>query len=361
MRRPVPRRPTHQRPTHCCISDSRTPHGRLSRSSSEQEPAPNADFVQLHGIPPPLFQAAHIPCRPRGRPIFGAEARKPLLIALLNHLLELEGDRRILDLQHLGGDQHVDVAELKLSIVDVKCTDATGRRFVVEMQVLKVEGFEKHVVYNASKAYVMQLRNADGYPALCDVVGVTICNFNLWPEQDEGGRFKVPMLSRWRMQEQHSGAQGLSQIHYVFLELPKYSAGDAPETLVDRWAYFFREAKNLNVVPPALSQGPFRDALEVARMATFSPEEWEAYDRAKMAEQDARGALTVARQEGKLEGKLEGELKGKRDALLRLLGRAGIPLSAEERARIDACSEVATLDRWIENVLGAKTAADVLS
>ena len=67
--------------------------------------------------------------------IFGSEGRKPLLVSLLNHLLELDGDRSILDVQHLSGDQHVDVADLKLSIVDVKCTDATGRRFVVEMQV----------------------------------------------------------------------------------------------------------------------------------------------------------------------------------------------------------------------------------
>ena len=77
--------------------------------------------------------------------IFGSEGRKPLLIALLNHMLELEGDRCILDVQHLSSDQHVDIPELKLSVVDVKCTDAGGRRFVVEMQVLKVEGFEKRV------------------------------------------------------------------------------------------------------------------------------------------------------------------------------------------------------------------------
>ena len=61
--------------------------------------------------------------------IFGAEARKPLLIALLNHLLELEGERSIVDLKHLPAEQHVNIPELKLSIVDVKCTDATGRRF----------------------------------------------------------------------------------------------------------------------------------------------------------------------------------------------------------------------------------------
>jgi predicted transposase/invertase (TIGR01784 family) len=289
--------------------------------------------------------------------IFGAEGRKPLLIALLNHLLELDGDRRILDVQHLSGEQHVDVPELKLSIVDVKCTDASGRRFVVEMQVLKVEGFEKRVVYNASKAYVMQLRSADEYPTLCNVVGLTICNFELWPERDKDGRFKVPMLSRWRMQEQHSGEIGLPQVQYAFLELPKYTAGATPETLVDKWAYFFREAKNLSVVPPALSEGPFREALEVTRMATFTPEEWEAYERAKMAEQDARGALAIARQEGIIEG----ELRARRGTLLRLLARAGLALSEDDRARVQACSDMGTLDRWIENIIAAKTAADVFS
>ena len=293
--------------------------------------------------------------------IFGAEARKPLLVALLNHLLELEGDRRILDVQYLTGEQHIDVSELKLSIVDVKCTDATGRRFVVEMQVLKVEGFEKRVVYNASKAYVMQLRNAEEYPALCDVVGVTICNFNLWSDTDTEGRFKVPMLSRWRMQEQHSGERGLSQVQYVFLELPKYEAGEAPRSLVEKWAYFFREAKNLDVVPPALSETPFREALEVARTTTFSAEEWEAYERAKMAEQDARGALSVARQEGRQEGHRSGVADGKRAVLLRLIARRGLTLTEEERTRIMACTDEETLDRWFDNTLVASSAAEALS
>ena len=301
--------------------------------------------------------------------IFGAEAHKDVLIALLNHLLELEGDRRILEVQYLSQEQHVAVPELKLSIVDVKCTDASGRRFVVEMQVLKVEGFEKRVVYNASKAYVMQLRNADEYPALCDVVGVTICNFKLWREENQSGQYKVPMLSRWRMQEQHGGEKGLPQVQYAFLELPKYAGGDAPQTLVEKWAYFFREARNLDVVPPALSEGPFREALEVARKTAFTPEEWELYERAKMAEQDARGALVIAHEEGKeegrrtgkAEGKAEGEINGRRDALLRLLARAKLVLTDSDRARIQACTDVGTLDRWIENVLGANNISDVLT
>ncbi|XXY50165.1 hypothetical protein WME91_03320 [Sorangium sp. So ce269] len=64
---------------------------------------------------------------------------------------------------------------------------------------------------------------------------------------------------------------------------------------------------------------------------------------------------------GKLEGMREGKLEGKRDTLLRLLARAGIVLTENESARIQACTDIATLDRWIDNVLGAKTAAEVLS
>ena len=46
---------------------------------------------------------------------------------------------------------------------------------------------------------------------------------------------------------------------------------------------------------------------------------------------------------------------------MRLLARAGITLSEEEGTRIRECSDATTLDRWVDNVLGAKTAADVLS
>jgi predicted transposase/invertase (TIGR01784 family) len=242
--------------------------------------------------------------------IFGSEVHKQLLIELLNALLELAEDHRIVDLKYLSSEQHVAVEELKMSVVDVKCFDERGRHYVVEMQVLNVEGFEKRVVYNTSKAYVMQLRTGEGYPGLDDVVGVTICDFLLWPEPPVPGGAPVPMLSRWRMQEQHGGAVALSQVQYVFLELPKYRSGDAPEGTIDRWSYFFREAENLAVVPPALASPPYRDALEVARMAGFSADELDLYDRAKVAEQDARGALSLAQRQGREEGREEGHAKG---------------------------------------------------
>src|SRR5262245_42043519 len=165
--------------------------------------------------------------------IFGSEEQKDVLVAFLNHMLGLDEPRRIVDVELLPPEQRPTVAELKLSIVDVKCTDSRGVTYVVEMQVLQVEGFEKRVVYNVAKAYVNQIARGELYPALNDVVGITICDFELWP--DSGDR-KIPMLSRWRMTEQATGAKELGQIRLVFLELPKYDASRPPQTVVEKWA-----------------------------------------------------------------------------------------------------------------------------
>ncbi|WP_437523043.1 hypothetical protein WME79_33170 [Sorangium sp. So ce726] len=99
---------------------------------------------------------------------------------------------------------------------------------------------------------------------------------------------------------------------------------------------------------------PMRRALEALVMerqiegeATFPPFVQKLIDRGKL--------------EGLREGLREGELKAKRGTLLRLLARAGIVLAECESARIQACTDITTLDRWIDNVLGAKDATEVLS
>ena len=258
--------------------------------------------------------------------IFGEQAHKNLLIALLDSLLELDAAHRIVDIEYLSPEQLPHHASLKLSILDVRCTDARGTRYVVEMQVIEVEGFEKRVVYNACKAYTTQLAVGQDYPALNDVIAVTICDFQLWREDE--GRPGVPMLSHWQMAETHCGANGLPQVQYVFLELPKYRAGDDPQTTVDKWAYFFRETRYLQRVPDALAQGPYAAALEVARVANLTEAEGTEYEREKMAVQDFRGGLSLAEKRGREEGREE----GRREAVRDLCEVFGLALTAEQEA-----------------------------
>ena len=281
--------------------------------------------------------------------VFGSQQHKDVLIALLNALLDRPADRAVVDVTYLREEERPKVEELKHSIVDVKCRDARGTFFVVEMQVLQVEAFDKRVVYNASKAYVNQLATGEDYLALGDVVAISICDFILWP--DTAGEPKVPLVSHWRMQEQHGGRVGLSHVQYVFVELPKLPLDRPPGDLVEEWAYVFRRAPALREVPAhVLHEGP-RKALEAARSAHFSAAEWEAYDREGIAIQDARGAMSFAVKRA--------ELQSRRQVLRMLLKHAGVALTEVEEARVEACDEPAELDGWIVRAATARTVGDV--
>ncbi len=111
---------------------------------------------------------------------------------------------------------------------------------------------------------------------------------------------------------------------------------------------------------------PMRRALEAMVMerqtegkATFPPFMQRLIDRGKL-EGEREGKLEGERK-GKRKGRREGRLQGKREALLRLVARMGITLLEEERARILACMDGAILDRWFDNVFGAKAAKDIFS
>jgi predicted transposase/invertase (TIGR01784 family) len=248
--------------------------------------------------------------------IFGTEDHRSILLGFLNDMLELDEAHRIQSVSLLPPEQRPQVSELKYSIVDVKCVDVRGTTYVVEMQVLNVEAFEKRVVYNVAKAYTNQLDAGQVYPDLNDVIGISICDFELWPRKKGS---EVPMLSRWRMQEQKSGTRGLSQLQLVFLELPKYDGTKQPRSLVEKWAYFFREAESLTTIPEALLHPPVLEALEAARTARFTTAEWDAYIRAGMAIQNERGALSLAHKEGEEKG-LENGLRLGIEALCDALG-----------------------------------------
>jgi predicted transposase/invertase (TIGR01784 family) len=276
--------------------------------------------------------------------IFGQPAHKDLLIELLDSLLELPAARRIVDLEYLSLEQLPPRKDLKLSILDVKCLDAQGTRYVVEMQVIEVEGFQKRVVYNACKAYATQLGVGEEYLGLNDVVAVTICDFVLWGDRDPDGAplpHAVPMLSRWHMREEHSGEKGLGEVRYAFLELPKYQAGQRPRSTVEKWAHFVRSAPSLQRVPEELSEGPWARALEVARTANLSPEEWTEYEREKMAEQDFRGGLSLAEKRGKQRGEELGEERGR---LLEVCEVLGIELTEARRATLAGLDRQALAD-----------------
>jgi hypothetical protein len=307
------------------------------------------------------------------RRIFATHA--DILRSLLNDLLERSGDRTIEAIEYLPSEQLPLVVGAKLSILDVRCKDRAGTTFVVEMQLIHVPGFINRVVYNACKAYVGQLQAKEKYTRLTDVVAISICDFEIWPdaEQKEQNLPLVPMLSRWHMTERKSGNHGLLQVQYAFLELPKLPSLRPETPGADLWAWLFVHAPELTEVPADLSPGPYRAALELANKATFTQEELDAYQKvideiqqvrelaeAKLAEGHKAG-LAEGEAKGHKAGLAEGHKAGKMAALLAVLAARGFSMTAEARARIEACNDETTLDRWIARAITAPSLEDVFT
>jgi hypothetical protein len=65
--------------------------------------------------------------------------------------------------------------------------------------------------------------------------------------------------------------------------------------------------------------------------------------------------------QGMAAGKAEGKAEGARTTLLTVLAARGIPLGDDDRARIDACVDVATLDAWVARAARATTTAEIFA
>jgi flagellar biosynthesis/type III secretory pathway protein FliH len=136
-------------------------------------------------------------------------------------------------------------------------------------------------------------------------------------------------------------------------------------------------APELTEVPADLSPGPYRAALELANKATFTQEELDAYQKvsdeiqqvrelaeAKLAEGEAIGLVKGHKSglaEGHKSGLAEGETAGKIAAILAVLAARGISVTAEAHARIEACRDGVTLDRWITRAATAASAEDIFA
>ena len=288
-----------------------------------------------------------------------------ILRSLLNDLLERTGDRIIEAIEYLPSEQLPLVTGAKLSILDVRCRDRAGTTFVVEMQLIHHPGFINRVVYNACKAYAGQLKAGQWYDSLTDVVAISICDFEIWPdgEQEKQGLPAVPMLSRWTMREHKSGNHGLWQVQYVFLELPKLPERE-PDTGASQWAWLFVHAPELTAVPADLP-APQREALELANQAKFTPQELDAYqkvlDEIRQVHAIAEARWTEGLAEGHKSGLAEGLAAGKVASILAVLAARSLPVSDAVRARIEACRDSGTLDRWIARAATAPSAEEVVA
>lgn len=246
--------------------------------------------------------------------IFGSEQSKGILISFLNGIL-YAGDSIIQDLTILDPYQAPKIVGVKASYLDVKAQLSNGDWVIIEMQVLNVAGFEKRVLYNATKTYSTQLKKGEDYEILSPVIALTITDFEMFDEIDRP-------ISRFILKEKESSVEYLiSDVELVFVELPKFKVLlDDLKTLTDKWIYFLQNARDLSVVPETMGEvAEIRQAFDIANQAGLTPEELDEFEHQWMYLADQKGSATYARRKGKEEGKEEGKKEMQRSIAQKLL------------------------------------------
>jgi predicted transposase/invertase (TIGR01784 family) len=221
------------------------------------------------------------------RKIFGNDKKKVILISFLNAVLGLEGQDRVKDVTLLNPFQLPRIAGEKSSIIDVKATDEKGSTFIVEMQVAEPAGFDKRVLYYTSKDYAGQINIGEEYPKLRPVYFIGILDFNYLP-----GKY---YLSSHLIVDEETGECVFRDMKFRFIELKKFNKQSHElENIVDKWAFFIKNADELDVMPENIDDEGLKEAYEEAARHNWTKEEYDAYIYAGIREQDEKGRIDLA-------------------------------------------------------------------
>lgn len=221
------------------------------------------------------------------RKIFGNENRKEVLISFLNAVLLLQENHKIVNVAILTPYQLPNLKGGKVTIVDVKAKDQNDKTYIVEMQVADVEGFDKRVLYYASKSYSAQIERGDQYENLNPTYFIGILDFEVTQNPSYINRHKIIDIE--------TNENYIKDIEFNFIELPKFNKKESElESVIDQWVYFIKNAENLDVIPENLKDKGLKFAYEDADKHNWTPAELEAYDYVLMREQDDRGRIKLA-------------------------------------------------------------------
>lgn len=232
--------------------------------------------------------------------IFGEH--KNLLMSLLNALLPLKEDERIVSVDYLTPELVPDTFGKKDTIVDVRCEDASKRQFIVEMQMNWNNTFRQRVLLNASKAIVKQVPQGNDYSLLKPVYCLNLINdigFDAGPDEFYHDYAIVNV--------EHSD-RVIEGLRLVFIELPKFK----PQTIAEKkmtvlWLRFLTEIDTETVeAPQELLDDPYiSEALEILERSAYDEAQLYAYDRYWDAVVNERVLIDGGYKRGMAEGGLK--------------------------------------------------------
>ena len=252
---------------------------------------------------------------------------KDLMMSLLNALLPLAEDAPITFIEYETPEMAPEHKDGKNSIVDVRCRDARGRHFLVEMQMNWDEEFKKRVIMNASKAVMKQVGTAELYTLIQPVFSLNLLNAKMNGEAPEEFYHDYAILN-----VDHPECS-LDYLRFVFVELPKFQPRNIMEKkMAVLWLRFLTEINEDTVEAPAelLENEEISKALRIVEKSAMSEGQLYAYERFWDAVNNEHVLMEGRYKEGMADGLEKGRAEGKAE------GRAEEKIDNARKMKADA-------------------------
>lgn len=282
--------------------------------------------------------------------VFGREQSKPALMSLLDAVLQPAAGGKIASLELLNPFNEKENLDDKLSVLDIKARDESGRQFNVEMQIVGYGAFRQRLLYYWSRLHQAQLGEGDEYVDLRPTISVCFLDTPLFTE--------IPDYDLvFELRERRHQTLFTDQMAVHILELAKFNkAVDELASSLDRWMYFLRHADELDgdALPPALDVAEVRWALEGLIMISQSDRDRELYESRLKMRRDITAALDDARTEGEATGEARGEARGQIARIHSLQRLLHSEMTPPDQLQMISLAELEGLAARLEAKLNAK-------
>ena len=231
---------------------------------------------------------------------------KDLMMSFLNALLPLAEDAPITSIEYQTPEMVLETIGKKNSVVDVRCTDALERQFIVEMQMNWDEEFKKRVIMNSSKAVIKQVGQGENFMLLKPVFSLNLVNDKMPGEAPDEFYHDYAILNVAHPE------RSIDYLRLVFVELPKFQPRNIMEKkMAVLWLRFLTEINEDTVEAPSelLENDEIRKALSIVEKSAMTEAQLYAYERfwdaINVENVLAEGRYKRGREEGRDERSLE--------------------------------------------------------
>jgi predicted transposase/invertase (TIGR01784 family) len=248
---------------------------------------------------------------------FATEKNKHILISLINSFLGEKMECPVKEVTLANTVQTPKTEELRGAIFDLHCKDTQGNRFIVEMQLAGEKHFLERLLVYTGQTLVNSAENGSEYDySLPRIYALSFLDFI--PADigaiGDGSEESVQYISL--INERHREIR-YKYINIALTLLPKFNkAKEECETIRDWWLYIFKNMHELSEIPQELlklSEVPFKDLFETAKIAKFTKRELEDYEAKMRLWNRSKDMLEYATENGIEKGIAIGKAKGREE------------------------------------------------